>query len=150
MAYSPWDHLRDLPHIAFGVTRLPAGKGWWMHDLQAIALDSRLGRVERRTVLAHELVHAERQDRNCHYVGPDGGRLARRQEVHADRVAAERLITLDDLLDALQVHPYDPDQVAEQLDVTPDALRARLQALTAEEEQHIECTLVELGVIHDR
>lgn len=146
--YSPWEHLRTLPHITLGVTRLPAGKGWWMPDLQAIAIDSRLGRVERRTVLAHELVHAERQDENCHGVGPDGSRLARRQEAHADRVASERLITTEDLLDALRAHPYDPENVAEQLDVTRDVLVARLQAMTPEEKDHVTEVLVDEGVIH--
>lgn len=147
MRYSPWDHLESLPHITFGITRLPHGQGWWLPDMEAIALDSRLDRVERRCVLAHELVHAERQDRNCQYEGPDGGRQARRQELHADRVSSARLVDVVDLVDALRAHPYDPDLVAEQLDVTPDALRARLQSLTDDQRTEIEASLVAFGVI---
>lgn len=138
MRYSPWEHLAALTHITFGLTRLPAGHGWWLPDMKAIALDDRLNRVERRCVLAHELVHAERLDTNCHYDGPSGARAARRQEASADVIAAHRLITIDDLVFALREHPLDPPAVADALDVTTTALRTRLCALTPFDKKHIE------------
>jgi Zn-dependent peptidase ImmA (M78 family) len=136
--YSPWEHLADLTHVTFGVTRLPTGQGWWIPDMKAIALDDRLTRVQRRTVLAHELVHAERGDSNCHYEGRLGARQARRQEHSADLIAAHRLITLEQLVAALRQHPLDPAGVAEVLEVTQSALRIRLAALSQADKRHIE------------
>lgn len=150
MRYSPYDHLESMPHITFGITRLPKGKGWWMPDLQAIAVDDRLGRVERRCVVSHELVHAENQDANCHYSGPDGRRQALRQERRADKIASTRLIDLEDLFEALRVYPLDPAAVADFLDVTPDILRRRLQDLDHADKNMMERRLVGVGAIHER
>lgn len=147
--YSPWDHLEAMPHITFGITRLPHGQAWWLPDLQSIALDDRLSRVERKWRLAHELVHAEEQDGNCHYEGADGPRQARRQEVRADRIAARRLISFDDLYEGLRQYPFDPDLVAEFLDVPTVALKVRLQHLRASDKETIRQRLVEVGAIID-
>jgi Zn-dependent peptidase ImmA (M78 family) len=127
--YCPWAHLTAQPDITFGVTRLPAGQGWWLPGERAIVLDDRLDRRGRRSVLAHELAHAEVGDTNCSMEGPDGARLARRREVAADRTAAARLITLPRLADAL-AWSRAPEEVAAELDVTLPVLRRRLQDLT--------------------
>lgn len=145
MRYSPWDHLESMPEVTFGMHPLPVGDGWWLPEHRAIVLDPKLSQVERRTVLAHELVHAERDDRNCHHDGADGGRLARRQETHADKTAALRLITLDQLVDALRHYPLDRAMVAECLGVTQPALTTRLQMLTDEEKTEIEQRLSDLS-----
>ncbi len=136
--YNPWDDLASRPHIAFGVRRLPLGHGWWLPDIPGIVLDDRIGRVKRRCVLAHELVHADVEDKQCAATGPDGSRLARRSEAFADRRAAQRLIAIDDLADAIAWAPLNPAMVAEHLDVTEDVLRRRLESLTAEEANSIE------------
>ena len=52
-----------------------------------------------------------------------------RQEVRADRVAAERLITLDDLVDALR-WALCYDEVAENLHVDRRTVRASIRSLT--------------------
>lgn len=141
MRYSPWDHLQSMEHVTFGITHLPVGDGWWLPDLQAIALDKKLDRVGRRVVLAHECVHAELNDMNCHLDGPTGPKSSRRQETRADKISSKRLVTLDDLAEALSVHPLDPDKVAEELDVTKGLLRIRLQHLTCREKTWIEKNL---------
>lgn len=111
---------------------LPAGEGWWLPSVPGIVLDARLDRVGLRCVLTHELAHEDHQDQQVALVGRDGPRLARRQEKKADRVAAGRLVTVDELADAIAVHEW-PEDVAAALDVTVHLLRVRLQALTATE-----------------
>lgn len=148
MGYDPWRHLADMRHVTFGVRRLPHGHGWWLRDIPGIVIDDRLGRVRRRCVIAHELVHAEHDDPNCTSHGPDGPRIARWIERRADRTAAARLIPLAALADALTWAPLCPHQVAEHLDVTVDVLRARLAELTDDEKHWIDdrLTAAEGGV----
>lgn len=136
-SYCPWTHLASLPHITFGVTRLPHGSGWWLPEDNAIVLDDRLTRVERRVVLGHELVHAERGDNNCALLSPDGGRLARRQETNADHVSGSRLATVAEIADALILYPIDPELVARELDITVNLLRLRLHSLSEQEKTYI-------------
>lgn len=136
MRYSPWRALSRLPHVTLAVTRLPRGKAWWLPTEDAIVLDDRLGRVERRCALAHELAHAEAGDvALC--AGPDAPRLALRQERRADRIAAERLIALDDLVDAL-LWARSQGETAEQLDVEVNVLHTRLTLLAPAEHDYIE------------
>jgi hypothetical protein len=107
--------------------------GWYLSDVPGIALDDRLTRIQRRCVLAHELAHIDLdhhdQVAGC---GPGSARLARRNEVAADRLAARRLIRLDDLISWL---PYaaGSSEAAELLDVTEQLLGVRLAALDARE-----------------
>lgn len=138
--YCPWADLAGREDVTFGITRLPVGKGWWLREERAIVLDDRLTRTERRTYLAHELVHADHNDHNCAHDGPDGPRIARRRETAADNVAARRLVALEELADAL-AWARAPQEAAAELDVTVPLLQRRLAALTDEEkgqlEQHI-------------
>lgn len=128
MRYSPWADLRERPHICCDAHtfELPHGGGWWLPDVLGIVLDRRMTRVERRCALAHELRHVDHGDEQVAHIGPDGPRLARRQEARADREAARRLVTITDLVDALLAHPQDGALAAEQLDVTEHVLRIRL------------------------
>lgn len=130
--YCPWRHLASRPDITFGITRLPVGDGWWLPDERAIVLGDHLDRIGRRTTLTHELVHAEREDTNVCRHGPDGPRLARRQEVAADRISASRLVTLEQLATAL-AWARAPEEAAAELDVTVPVLRRRLAMLTTDE-----------------
>jgi hypothetical protein len=141
--YSPWATLRDLPHITLAVVRLPAGRAWWLPDVEGIALDDRLSQAERRSALEHELQHIEAEDTCCR-VGPDGGRLSRRQERRTDDRAARRLIDLDALADAL-VWALDPGEVAEALHVDPTTVRSRVRGLTDDEKQFIERRIAARG-----
>jgi hypothetical protein len=65
-------------------------------------------------------------------------RLARRAEAFADQLAAQRLIEIGALADAIAWAPLNPSEVAEHLDVTEDVLRRRLHSLTPPEAQQIE------------
>ncbi|MCZ2837182.1 ImmA/IrrE family metallo-endopeptidase [Modestobacter sp. VKM Ac-2985] len=129
--YNPWADLGSRPHICCDshTVELPTGVGWWLPDVMGIVLDRRLTRVERRCALAHELQHVDRGDVQVFAIGPDGPRLAQRQERRADREAARRLVEVQALALAMRVHPHDPAAVAEELDVTVDVLRCRLDTL---------------------
>lgn len=136
MRYSPWRTLRGLPHLTLLVTRLPKGQSWWLPVDEAIVLDDRLDRVQRRCALEHELQHVFAGD--CRLTGsPDAARLTARREVQTDERAACRLISLDDLTDAL-VWALCPEEVADALDVDVRTARARIRALTDDEKREIE------------
>lgn len=125
-----------MPHIEVVVTRLPAGRAWWLPDVEGIALDDRLTQAERRSALEHELQHVEAGD-TCCQIGPDGGRQSRRQEHRADHRAASRLIDLDDLATAL-AWALDPGEVAHELHVDAATVRARIRGLSPAEKDYIE------------
>jgi Zn-dependent peptidase ImmA (M78 family) len=136
-AYDPWVDLAARDHLLFGVTSLPAGQGWWWPDQRAILLDASLSPREARSVLAHELAHVDHGHRQVSRCGPDGPRLAVRQERQADTTAAGRLIPVWELADALAVHIVAPD-VAAVLDVTEHLLRRRCADLTAKERAEVD------------
>jgi len=102
-----------------------------------IVLDDRLTRVERKCVLAHELVHAELLDEQCVHDSCDGARLARRRERHADREAAFRLIDIRPLGEALAAHPDDLYLAADELDVDHQTLSTRLRHLHPAERHYL-------------
>lgn len=135
MTYDPWADLHARPHICCDAhsVELPVGQGWWLPDVLGIVLDRRLTRVERRCALAHELRHVDHDDEQVAHIGPDGPRLARRQEARADREAAHRLIELGALAASLRAHPDNPAAVAEELDVTTDVLHCRLDTMAPPE-----------------
>lgn len=136
--YDPWRDLARREHITLAVTRLPVGTGWYFSDIPGIALDDRLDRVGRRCALAHELAHVDLG--HTHQAagrGPGTSRIARRREVEADILAAVRLITLADLADALR-WALCPEEVAQELDVTEDLARIRIEQLTTAEKTFIE------------
>ncbi|MCV7424393.1 hypothetical protein H7K45_27990 [Mycobacterium yunnanensis] len=93
--------------------------------------------VERRSTVAHELVHDERR------VYPTEPALRIREETLVERTAARRLIELPDLVDALRAcssrHASD---VADHLWVDRPMLEARMESLdpveVAELEHHLE------------
>lgn len=138
--YNPWADLGSRPHICCDsrTVELPAGTGWWLPDVMGIVLDRRLTRVERRCALAHELRHVDNGDVQIFPIGPDGPRLAKRQETRADREAARRLVSVNALAAAMRTHPNDPAAVAHELDVTVDVLRCRLDHLADAERGWLE------------
>lgn len=144
MIYDPWADLRGREHITFGITHLPAGEGWWLPQIPAIVLNTGLSRIERRCVLAHELVHADDNTTQCAGDGPGTARIARRREANADEIAARRLISMEQLIDALQ-WALSPEEIAEHLDVTPRLARIRVMTLTDSEKEEIEKLLQQVG-----
>jgi Zn-dependent peptidase ImmA (M78 family) len=138
--YDPWRDLAQRTDLTFVVTRLPVGEAWYFHDIRGIAIDDRLDKVRRRCALAHELAHIDlghhTQTAGC---GAGTSRIARRREVHADQLAAERLITVDDLAEAFRwVHVVGPEEAAAELGVTTELVKRRVKTLTAEEKAYIE------------
>jgi hypothetical protein len=131
--YCPWEDLGRRDHLAFAVTRLPVGDGWYFSDVPGIVLDDRLGRVERRCVLAHELAHIDLgHHEQLAGTGPGTARLARRNEVAADRLAAVRLTPLWELVQCFRF-TQDVDEAASHLDVTTRLLSVRLRSLSPAE-----------------
>lgn len=137
MEYCPWEDLAGRSDIVCRSCALPGVDGLWFPDLRAIALDERLDRAGRRSALAHELVHVDRGDVQLAHIGPDGPRLARRQESAADQEAARRLITVDGLALALATYPYDLAAVAEELEVTVAVVTCRIENLHPAEQGYL-------------
>ena len=114
--YDPWKHARD---IGLRVDHRPLEAGLWVyydHRRGRAVLNVDLCQFERRATLAHEVVHHERGDVGC---------LAARHELQVRMVAARRLVTLDDLTDAL-LWTRDEHQLAERLWVDVQTVRCRL------------------------
>ena len=134
MRYSPWaDAAERHPDIHIERCDIAPTRGVWVPSEHVILLDVALDMAGRRTTLAHELAHI---DLDHH---PANGWFGRRMEHDADRLAAQRLLgSVEDIADAICVHPIDPDKVAEHLGITLCVLRRRLSLLTGAEKTYIE------------
>jgi len=108
--YDPHRHAEELG-ITVHYRRLRTANGLYLPDQRVIFIQPRLHRVHERSVLAHEIVHAEFED-----VGRN-----ELQERRADRIAARRLIHGDDLR-AVTPLSDDPGVWALELDVTDHML----------------------------
>lgn len=95
--------------------------------VQRIWMDTRLAQAERRTALAHELVHIEHGHEGCQDA---------RTEAWVHQEAARWLIPLERLVDAL-LWARSEVEIAEELWVTPDLVAARFDGLTAAEQDAI-------------
>lgn len=91
------------------------------NGVDIIWLDKRLGQVERRCTLTHELIHIEREHVGCQSESVEA-------EVRAE--TSRRLISIEDLADALS-WSTSPLEVAEDLWVTPVVLADRIACLSA-------------------
>lgn len=119
--------FHDLEPGLLGYTDVAAGR---------IVLDRSLTQAERRSVLAHELEHVERNG-----VVPDQ-HLCDREELIVDRLAARKLIHLRHLVDAL-LWSGNPYEIADDLWVDVATLRARIDNLSPSERTHIEQAMKE-------
>jgi Zn-dependent peptidase ImmA (M78 family) len=120
--YVPREHAADLgvPIIDYP---LRADFGRYVPQLGAILIKPRMRVALERSVIAHELVHAER-----HESATGIPLLDLRMERNADRVASLRLIDEDELLDLMR-WTTDPGRWAVELSVTADLLEARVSQL---------------------
>lgn len=107
--------------------------GWWDPDRRTIWVDPGLSQAERRSTIAHELVHAERGDESCAAVSDWH---EQKQERAVDQEAARRLITLEQLVDAL-LWTRDLGELAEELWVDVETLRTRLAHLHPAEKHYV-------------
>jgi len=124
--YVPREHAADLgvPIIEYP---LRADFGRYVPQLGAILIKPRMRGALERSVLAHELVHAERDEYETGVPLID-----LRMERNADRVASLRLIDEDELLDLMR-WSSDPGRWAVELAVTADLLEARIAQLRVSE-----------------
>lgn len=98
---------------------------------KVILLDSGLSLAEKRCALAHAIAHLD-----LGHV-PGSGRDSRRNERQADELAAQRLMPLPFLADALR-WALGPEEVAHELDVTPRLVKVRLHSLSMGERNLME------------
>lgn len=133
--YHPWRHLGRLAHITLRWTRdddeLDGAFAWFYVDRDEIVMDDRQTQVQRRSTLAHELVHAERRDEPCGSLVLDA-----RQESIVSQMAARRLIPLNALGEAL-AWAYDEEEAADELWVDRGTLRTRLAHLHPSERAYL-------------
>lgn len=123
----PWGYLAlALPSWRVCLCDLPVlGAVDWTN--LTIHLDRTMDAAERRCTLAHEIEHIERGD-----TGRCPPAVERRIEEHV----ARRLISLDDLLDALRWGRH-PDEIADDLVVDMQILATRIERSTGAERRAI-------------
>lgn len=131
--YSPWsDVAARHPHVQVERCDIAPVRGAWVAEVAVILLDRALGRVERAATLAHEIAHI---DLRHHEHTPPHQWFAVRLEAEADRLAARRLLDdVDEVAEAMALHPHDLAAAADDLDVTVDVLLRRLGLLTRAEQ----------------
>ncbi|MCW2300678.1 hypothetical protein [Rhodococcus erythropolis] len=132
--YHPWRVLRDFyPGMNVTCSRELSGDtfGRW-HD-EGLEICSTLDQAERRCTLTHEIVHLERGP------VPDDERLAQREEKIVDCITARRLISLEQLIDALVWNRHRvTSETAEELWVDLPTLLNRVQNLKDSERRYID------------
>lgn len=107
--YDPWQHAEQLgiPVVYRTDFRSAETNGCYDDEYRAIFMRTGLTHTVERCTLAHEIVHAEHRDIGHLQI----------QEDRADRIAAERLISLREIRDAQELNP-DLGAIAIDLDVT--------------------------------
>lgn len=117
--YDPEQHAHQL-----GIQIIETDKisewGWYIHSQQSILIRSGMGPIHRRSVLAHELVHAE-----CGhaYLGP----LTPKIETWTDLQAAKRLIDPHRLTQALAWTRH-PVELSHELQTHPKLIQIYLRS----------------------
>ncbi|MCD2263256.1 hypothetical protein K3888_11160 [Dietzia aurantiaca] len=129
MRYHPWRHLRDHTHVTVETrAELPTGVDGFT-DGTRIWLRRGLTQAQRRSVLAHELVHIERGTNH----------VSDREEAVVDSIAARRLVTFLDLHDALRwSQGRVDDETADWCWVDLRTIEARIESLTDAERAQLE------------
>lgn len=122
--YSPWGELAAHPEITLEWRELVGRIGEYVHRDRLIVLDPRMPRRQMRSVLCHELRHAE-----AAHVGVECEKARRVQEIGVDRAAARLLIDVTDLGEALAFNGRHVTPTAVELRVSDKMLRVRLSSL---------------------
>lgn len=133
-AWNPWRVLRERRHLHLVWARLPHGCEGRIEDdghERRIILDLRLERRERNAVLAHELVHDER---NILYLPSTPTALVEKEESYVNREVARRLVPLTMLERYVERvvelgEPVHAAAVAEEFDVPLDVAQRALWLL---------------------
>jgi len=129
-SWDPWRAARSAPHLEVTFARVPEGAVWRRTGAgDVITIDRRATRRERRALLTHELIHAERG------IGFPVATAAtmQREEAIVRRETARRLVPPDELARFVRrradVEPVTADLVAEEFDVPRDVAVEALRAL---------------------
>lgn len=116
--WNPWAALRARPDITLEWAWLRGQRGLWVphgDGTSTIALDRRLSRRERRCVLAHELVHAER---GIAYDRSTPAALVAAEERIVWRETTRRLVPPGELMDLVEAcGVLEVWEIAEEFDV---------------------------------
>lgn len=134
--WNPWRALRDRRHLRLVYAELPhsCGRGALLDEAdggRTLMLDFRLSRQDRNAVLAHELVHDER---NILYLASTPPALVAKEEDHVNREVARRLVPLTLLeryVERIEElgEPVHAVAVAEEFDVPLDVAQRALWLL---------------------
>lgn len=142
--YHPWRHLARLAHITLRWTRddheLDGALGWYYVELDEIVMDARQTQAQRRSTLAHELVHAERRDEPCGSLVLDV-----RQEQWVSKEAARRLLPDIRVIGEVLAWAHTLEEAADdpRLWVDVDTLVVRLRHLHPAERAYLKQRLEE-------
>lgn len=130
--YHPWLHAAELDVEVVFADLGPETLGWWDPETRTVFLRRGLTQRQRRSVLAHECVHASHDDRPIL-----NAVLNAKRERATDEVAARRLIPLERLIEALRWSGNERE-LADELWVDVHTVRVRFAALTRRERAAIE------------
>lgn len=125
--YSPWAELAGTK-LDLVWSPMEGRLGEYAHDLGVIRLDPRMPRRQARSVLCHELRHAQ-----CGDVRTSCDRVNLRQEQWADNNAARLMIDIRDLAESMVLNDERLSACAVDLRVSDHLLRVRLKHLHASE-----------------
>lgn len=128
--YHPWRDACDREHLNITFERLADGRRGCLRG-DRITINTGDDQAQRRSTLAHELVHDERR------VFPIDRVLRAREELTVERIAARRLIALDHLVDVLR-WTRSTGEVAAELWVDVPMLQALGRSLTDAERAWID------------
>ena len=130
--WDPWVHLeREAPDVEVVWANLPHTNGAYVPSHRTIVLRNGQTRSAERSALAEELAHHELG----HEPVEDPVEVAR-SELRARRWAANRLITVDRLVEGI-VHATTWFDVAEWLEVDPDLLDLYIRDITDAERREV-------------
>lgn len=130
--HNPWRHLAvHHPDVRVVWTRLPGTMRGWT-DGTVILIDDRLTQAQRRVTVCHETLHIERGIIPADTL----------EECRVERLVAVRLITTEQLIDALrwQRHPSIAG-LADLLWVDRVTVERRLESLTPAEQAQIDAAI---------
>lgn len=129
---NPWRRLANRPHLTLRWAIMPGILGL-TDGRTMIVLHPHQTQVQRRCTLAHELAHVD--------LGHTDG-CRPRDEQAARALAARRLIDLDELLAAWKWATSEAE-LADELWVDVDTLRARIEHLTDDEKGRVAAMILD-------
>ena len=135
MPFHPWRRLRELTHVDVVWEDRADEFGCYDYCARRITISPTTTQAERRSTLAHELMHIER--------GPCAPGDEEREEEIVEREASRLLIEIKDLGEAM-AWSTNMVEVADELWVDDGILAARLRSLHPAEKAYLRRRLSEI------